>query len=63
MTEINWAIVSPLIILQAILIIAALIHCIKQERTNGPKWMWYFIIVCISIFGPILYFIIGSKKE
>ncbi|TKC15275.1 PLD nuclease N-terminal domain-containing protein [Robertmurraya kyonggiensis] len=63
MTEINWAIITPLIILQAILIIMALVNCIKQEKTNGPKWMWFLIIICISIFGPILYFILGQKKE
>lgn len=63
MGEINWAIVTPLLILQAILAIAALVNCLKQEETTGPKWMWCIIIVCISIFGPILYFIIGQKKE
>ncbi|WP_026073354.1 PLDc N-terminal domain-containing protein [Robertmurraya massiliosenegalensis] len=62
-SDINWAIVMPLIILQAILAISALVNCFKQEETNGPKWMWVIIILCISLFGPIIYFIMGPKKE
>lgn len=60
--DINWAIVTPIIILQAILTIAALVSCIKQEDTNGPKWLWIIIILFINILGPILYFVIGRKN-
>jgi hypothetical protein len=60
--DINWAIVTPIIILQAILTIAALVSCIKQEETNGPKWLWIIIILFINILGPILYFVVGRKN-
>ncbi|MFE7064634.1 PLDc N-terminal domain-containing protein [Sutcliffiella sp. NPDC057660] len=60
--ELNWAIVTPIIILQAILTIAALVSCIKQEETNGPKWLWIIIILFINILGPILYFVVGRKN-
>ncbi|WP_078382308.1 PLD nuclease N-terminal domain-containing protein [Sutcliffiella halmapala] len=63
MIEINWAILTPILILQAILIISALVSCTKQEETNGPKWMWYLIILFISTIGPILYFVVGRKNE
>lgn len=62
MMEINWAILTPIIILQAILTIAALVSCIKQEETNGPKWLWIIIILFINILGPILYFVVGRKN-
>ncbi|MGM0837148.1 MAG: PLDc N-terminal domain-containing protein [Bacillota bacterium] len=60
--DINWAILTPIIILQAILTIAALVSCIKQEATNGPKWLWIIIILFINILGPILYFVVGRKN-
>jgi hypothetical protein len=60
--DINWAIVTPIIILQAILTIAALVSCIKQEETNGPKFLWIIIILFINILGPILYFVVGRKN-
>ncbi|MBM7622005.1 hypothetical protein JOC95_003913 [Bacillus tianshenii] len=62
MMELNWAILTPIIILQAILTIAALVSCIKQEETNGPKWLWIIIILFINILGPILYFVVGRKN-
>lgn len=63
MIEINWAILTPILILQAILIISALVSCLKQEETKGPKWMWILIILFISTIGPILYFVVGRKNE
>lgn len=60
--ELNWAILTPIIILQAILTIAALVSCIKQDETNGPKWLWIIIILFINLLGPILYFVIGRKN-
>ena len=61
LSTINWALIVPIIAIEAILIIVALIDLSKAEQTNGPKWMWVLIIVFISIFGPILYFITGKK--
>jgi len=61
--NINWAIIAPLIALQLILMIAALTSCIKSENTNGPKWMWVLIIIFVSLFGPIAYFVIGRRNN
>ncbi|WP_413374757.1 PLD nuclease N-terminal domain-containing protein [Alkalihalobacillus sp. 1P02AB] len=63
LNEINWSLVTPIIILQLILMVFALFNCSKQEATNGPKWMWVLIIIFINILGPILYFVIGRKAD
>ena len=60
--EVNWSLVAPLIVLQVILMIAALVSCMKQEETNGPKWMWVLIILFVNLLGPILYFVMGRKN-
>lgn len=59
---ISWEVIAPLIILQVILMAFALTSCIKEEKTNGPKWLWIIIIVVVNLVGPVLYFIIGKKK-
>ncbi len=64
MTPIDWIIkylpyILPLIILQLILVIVALVDLVRRERTHGPKWMWVIIIVFINIIGPIAYLIVG----
>lgn len=61
--SINWALVAPIIIIQAILMIVAFIDLIKTEKTNGPKWMWAVVIFFINIIGPILYFVIGRRND
>ncbi|RUT33649.1 PLDc_N domain-containing protein [Paenibacillus zeisoli] len=61
--HINWALVAPIIAIQAILVIIALIDLSKTEKTNGPKWMWVLIILFLEVLGPISYFIIGRKQS
>ncbi|MEA3318454.1 MULTISPECIES: PLD nuclease N-terminal domain-containing protein [Bacillaceae] len=63
MENINWSLAAPLIVLQLILIITALISLSRQEQTNGPKWAWALIILFITTIGPILYFVIGRKND
>lgn len=52
----------PIIIIQFILMIVALIDLVKIPQTNGPKWLWAIVIVCVSIIGSIIYFIFGRKQ-
>lgn len=61
-SSINWALVTPLIVIQFVLIVVSLIDLSKAEKTHGPKWMWTLIVVFISMLGPILYFILGKKQ-
>mgnify|MGYP001328485755 FL=1 len=59
----NWALIAPLIIIQFILMIIALVDWIRMKNTNGPKWVWLLIILFVSTLGPILYFIFGRKDH
>ncbi|SES33419.1 PLD nuclease N-terminal domain-containing protein [Salipaludibacillus aurantiacus] len=59
----NWAIIAPVLILQAILMVVALIDCFKHDKTNGPQWIWVLVIVFINIIGPILYFVFGRRND
>lgn len=63
LSEINWAIIAPFLIIQAILLIVALIDLFRIEKTNGPKWMWIAIVIMINIVGPIVYFIFGRRQD
>lgn len=63
LTEINWAIFAPILIIQLILLVVALIDLLRIEKTNGPKWLWTLIILFVNIIGPVLYFVIGRRSE
>ncbi|MFB1050909.1 PLDc N-terminal domain-containing protein [Paraliobacillus sp. JSM ZJ581] len=54
---------APLIVLEAILVIVALLAWFKTDKTNGPRWLWLFIILLLQIIGPILFFIIGRRQQ
>lgn len=54
----------PVIILNLILVITALIHIIKHPNYKiGNKVIWILLVLFISIIGPILYFTIGRGDE
>lgn len=59
----DFAVLAPLFILEAILAIVAIIAWFKTEKTNGPRWLWLVIIVFITIIGPILFFIFGRRQH
>ena len=60
---ISWGIIAPILVIQLILLIIALIDLSKINQTNGPKWFWALIVIFGSIWGPILYFVIGRKQS
>lgn len=62
--NINWGLIWPLIALQFVLMVTALISLYKVETANlrGPKWMWVLIIVLLNIVGSIAYFVAGRKE-
>jgi membrane protein YqaA with SNARE-associated domain len=51
----------PLIILQIVLLIAALVSLVKKNTDSNQKIVWLLVIVFASTLGSILYFTIGSK--
>lgn len=61
--SIMWSLLIPVIIIQLLLMIIALVDWFKNENTNGPRWVWLLIIVFINFIGPILYFIVGRKES
>lgn len=63
LASIPWNLILPIIVLQFILMIVALVDVIRHQRTNGPFIMWIFIIVLGSLLGSILYFIFGRRNE
>ncbi|PWV94536.1 phospholipase D-like protein [Paenibacillus cellulosilyticus] len=54
----------PLIILQALLLIIALVDIIRRDssRIRGPKVIWVLVSIFIQMFGPLAYLIFGRKK-
>ncbi|WP_028609450.1 PLD nuclease N-terminal domain-containing protein [Paenibacillus harenae] len=57
------AIIAPVLVIQLILVIIALVLCAKAEQTRGPKWMWVLIILFANIIGPIAFFIMGRRND
>jgi len=63
LTTINWALIAPILIIEFILKIVALIDWIKSEDTNGPRWLWPILILAVSLFGSVAYFIFGRRQQ
>ncbi len=60
----NLALLLPLILLQLVLIIAALVDLSRREKVRwGNKWIWVLVILFINTIGPIIYFLIGREDE
>ena len=53
----------PVILIQLVLIITALVDLYRRAHTRGPKWVWALVIILINIIGPIVYFVAGRKEE
>ena len=54
----------PLIILEVVLTVVALIDLAKRKHvTGGNKIIWFLVTVCIQIIGPVIYLIAGRKEE
>ncbi|PTQ83278.1 phospholipase D-like protein [Trichococcus patagoniensis] len=57
-------ILIPLVVIQIILLITALLHLNKHPNVKtGSKTLWTFIIIFLNIVGPVLYFLIGRGDE
>lgn len=62
LANVNWALIAPIIVVQLVLMIVALIDLVRVHATNGPKWIWAIVIVAMNLIGPIIYFIFGRKN-
>lgn len=63
LTNIPWALVAPLLILQLVLAAVAIVDIVRAHETRGPKWLWILISLFVNTIGPVLYFIIGRKNQ
>ncbi|HJS28518.1 MAG TPA: PLD nuclease N-terminal domain-containing protein [Anaerolineales bacterium] len=52
----------PILILQLLLIVVALVDLIRREKTRGPKWIWVLVILFINLIGPIIYLLVGREE-
>lgn len=60
----NLVLLLPLIILQLILVVAALVDLTKRENVaGGNKVAWALAIIFFGTIGPIAYFIFGRKEK
>jgi hypothetical protein len=55
--------IIPLLVIELILVVAALFDLVRRPKTRGPKWVWVIIIVLVSTIGPIIYFVVGREEE
>lgn len=56
-------VLAPLIIIQFILLVTALVNVLKAKSFNfGNKIMWV-LISFVSFAGPIAYFAFGKEKD
>lgn len=56
--------ILPLVVLQLILTVAALIDLARRDKVTGSnKLIWALAIIFISTIGPIAYFIFGRKED
>ena len=55
--------IIPVVIIQLILTVIALLDWIKRERTRGNKWVWLAVILFVNLLGPIIYFLFGRMED
>jgi Phospholipase_D-nuclease N-terminal len=60
-----FAILLPIIILQLVLLVAALYDLTRPDRRvrGDSKVVWALIVIFVSTIGPILYFLVGREPE
>jgi drug/metabolite transporter (DMT)-like permease len=53
----------PVLVIQLVLMLMALLDLLRREKTRGPKWLWALIILFGEILGPIIYLVFGRVDE
>jgi hypothetical protein len=53
----------PVVLIELVLMVTALVDLIRRSQTRGPKWVWVLVIVLINFIGPIIYFVAGRQEE
>ena len=63
LNSIPWGLIAPLLILQLVLALVAIVDILRAHETRGPKWVWIIVSLVVNTIGPILYFIFGRKSQ
>lgn len=60
---IQWQLIAPVILLQLILVVIALVSLAKAEAETirGSKLLWVIIILFGNILGSNVYFVAGRR--
>ncbi len=53
----------PVVIIEYGLLIFAIVQVAKNEVRYMPKWGWILIIIFVNIIGPIVFLLIGKKRD
>ena len=52
---------SPLIAINFILLVVAVLSLARKALPWGQKWGWLLLILLVDLIGPIIYFAVGSN--
>lgn len=59
----NWMLLIPIIVINYILVIVALVDMFRREHVaGGNKLVWALVVLLIQYIGPIIYFVFGRKE-
>jgi hypothetical protein len=60
----NLPFLIPIILIELILAITALIHVLKHPNYRfGNRVLWIFVVLLIQIIGPVVYFVFGRGED
>lgn len=59
------AVLLPLLVVQLILVVAALYDLTRPDRRvrGDNKVVWVLVILLVATIGPLLYFLVGREQE
>ncbi len=66
MLNLDYKLLLPLLIIELVLKLIGLIDLARTEKERirgGSKLLWVILILLVSIFGTIIYFIFGKKNQ
>jgi ABC-type transport system involved in cytochrome c biogenesis permease component len=50
----------PIVILQLILTVTAIVSLVRKPNPWGEKLVWLLLVLLVDIIGPVVYFAVGS---
>ncbi len=53
----------PLVAIQVGLALYCVVKIFKEGVQNLNKWVWLAICVFVNLMGPVIFLIVGRKKE